>query len=313
MPEGLDVLDQAGAPAGKDACVGPVQVGPASGAVDPAVLAIPVAAQAEVGALRFLGYGLEPAAALPGAFVEVRLFWQVRERPAPGLALWLAWVQGGEVLAQEARPLAGLGRDAADWPPGHAFRTRHLVRVPLHAREGEVLLQAEVGREGLETLGAPLDLGAVQVLPVQRTFALPAPRVPQRAQFGEGILLLGADLPRDPVRPGDSNPVTLYWQATAEMERSYTGFLHLLDAEGRVRAGVDRVPGEGARPTNTWLPPEVLAESFTLAAPEEPGTYWLEVGWYDAARPGMPRLPATDAKGNPLGDRLLLGPVEVAP
>lgn len=313
MPEGLDVLDAAGAPAGKEACVGPVEVGPGSGAVDPEALAIPVPAPVDVGALRFLGYGVGPAAAQPGAFVEVSLFWQVREAPGLGLLLRLAWEQRGDVLAREARPLAGVDRDTADWPPGRVFRTRHLVRVPLHAWEGEAHLRAWVEREGRPLSRAPLNLGAVRVLPVERAFALPTPRMPQRAQFGPGILLLGADLPRGPVRPGAPLSMTLYWQATAEMERSYTAFVHLLGSDGQVRAGVDRIPSDGARPTNTWLPPEVLTEVYTLQTPEEPGTYWVEVGWYDAGRPGMPRLQATDAEGNPLGDRVLLGPVEVAP
>lgn len=311
-PDGLDVLDAAGAPAGKEACVGPVEVGPGAGAVAPESLGIPTPAQAEVGGLRFLGYGLEPASQQAGAFVEVSLFWQVRARPEPSLALRFAWEQGGEVLAEEARPLAGTGRDAADWPPGHAFRTRHWVRLPLRAREGEVRLRAQVEREGRPLTPSPLDLGPVQVLPTARVFSPPSPQVPLRVRFGAGILLLGADLSPGPVQPGGPLQVTLYWQAAEEMDRSYTAFVHLLGPDGRVWAGVDRVPGGGTRPTNTWLPPEVVVEGYTLQAPEQGGTYWLEVGWYEAGRPGMPRLSAVDAAGAPLGDRALLGPVEVA-
>lgn len=311
VPDGLDVLDAAGAPTGKEACVGLVEVGPTAGATAPEALSIPVPVRVDVGPLRLLGHGLEPGAALAGASVEATLFWEAREEPPPGLLLRLAWEQGGEVLAEETRPLAGAGRDAADWPQGRFFRTRHPLRVPLRAQEGEARLWAQV-EQGGQPLGAPrLDLGPVQVLPVARTFALPTPQVPLRVQFGAGILLLGADLPQGPLRPGAPLTVTLYWQATAEMERSYTAFVHLLDAEGRVRAGVDRVPGGGARPTHTWLPPEVVQEECTLQAPAEPGPYSLEVGWYDAERPGMPRLPAAGVDGAPLGDRALLGWVEV--
>lgn len=194
---------------------------------------------------------------------------------------------------------------------GHAFRTRHRLRVPLRAEEGELRLRTSVERRGERLSVSSLDLGAVQVLPTARSFALPAPQVSLRVRFGEGILLLGADLPQGPVRPGEPLRLTLYWQAAGEMERSYTAFVHLLGSDGRVRAGADRIPGHGMRPTNTWLPPEVVQEEYALQAPEEAGTYSLEVGWYDAAHPGMPRLPAVDADGKPLGDRIILGPVEV--
>ncbi|MGC8836827.1 MAG: glycosyltransferase family 39 protein [Anaerolineae bacterium] len=310
-PDGLDVLDAAGAPAGKEACVGPMEVGPEAGALAPERLPIPTPARADVGGLRFLGAGLEPASAQGGAFVEASLFWQVQGRPEPGLALRLAWEQGGRVLAEETRPLAGPGREVGDWPPGHAFRTRHRVRVPLQAQEGEVRLQAWVEQGGQPLTPAPLDLGAVRVLPTARVFAPPSPQVPLRVRFGEGILLLGADLHQGPARPGGVLTVTLYWQAVGEMDRSYTAFVHLLGPDGRVRAGVDRVPGGGARPTNTWFPPEVVAEEYALQIPDEAGVYSLEMGWYDAERPGMPRLPAVDEDGQTLGDRALLGPVEV--
>lgn len=310
-PDGLDVLDAAGAPAGKETCIGPVEVGPEAGAIAPESLSIPAPARADVGGLRFLGSGLEPMAAQAGAFVVASLFWQAQERPEPGLALHLTWEQGGDVLAEETRPLAGPGREAGEWPAGYAFHTRHRLRVPLRAEEGEVRLRAWVERGGQRLTLALLDLGAVQVLSTARSFALPAPQTPLRVRFGEQILLLGADLPQGPARPGEPLRVTLYWQAVGEMDCSYTAFVHLLDAAGRVRAGVDRIPGGGARPTNTWLPPEVVVEEYALQVPGEPGAYSLEVGWYDAERPGMPRLPAMDADGRSLGDRVLLGPLKV--
>ncbi|MCW5845558.1 MAG: hypothetical protein KIT77_30170, partial [Caldilinea sp.] len=47
----------------------------------------------------------------------------------------------------------------------------------------------------------------------------------------------------------------------------------------------DKAPLDGFYPTTGWTPETVLAESYMLHLPDTlaPGSYRLDVGWYDAA------------------------------
>ncbi len=80
------------------------------------------------------------------------------------------------------------------------------------------------------------------------------------------------------------------------METSYTGFVHLLDQDGRIVAQDDQVPQQGRRPTNTWLSGEVVEDNYELRLPADlaPGRYRLVVGLYDANTAGLPRLGAAE-------------------
>jgi hypothetical protein len=115
-------------------------------------------------------------------------------------------------------------------------------------------------------------------------------------------------------KPGERVEVTLYWQARLEMETSYKVFVHLYDAEGKILAQQDRVPGLGARPTTTWQPGEVLADRHSLPVSSDsvPGSYQLAVGLYDPQTGS--RLAAYGPDGQRLSeDRVLLREVQVRP
>jgi hypothetical protein len=80
--------------------------------------------------------------------------------------------------------------------------------------------------------------------------------------------------------------VTLVWQAgETTPTTSYTVFVQLLDATGRVIAQSDRVPAEGMRPTTGWRAGEYIVDRHTLMlnADAAPGVATLIAGLYDAA------------------------------
>jgi hypothetical protein len=85
--------------------------------------------------------------------------------------------------------------------------------------------------------------------------------------------------------------VALAWQSLGETDRSYTAFVHLLNDAGQVVAQDDHLPLQGRRPTNSWLPGEIIVDQHTLPLPTDlpPGRYRLEFGLYDANTPGLPR------------------------
>ena len=99
--------------------------------------------------------------------------------------------------------------------------------------------------------------------------------------------------------------MNLVWQAAARSPASYSVFVHLIDDTGRIAGQSDALPA-GDRPTNQWLPGEVIVDAHNLTAPS--GTYRLFAGMYDPVT-GL-RLPARDAQGLPLpGDEVPLGEV----
>ncbi len=134
---------------------------------------------------------------------------------------------------------------------------------------------------------------------------------PLAVNLGNQVMLSGYSLSSTAVHPGDSLLLTLYWQATRPITRSYTVFTHLLDAQSHVLAQVDGLPVGGTRPTNTWQVGKVIRDNYAILVPAStpPGNYELEVGMY--LWPAMTRLPVVGADGQPEGDRVLLGAITV--
>ncbi|MCB0177814.1 MAG: hypothetical protein KDI62_06275, partial [Anaerolineae bacterium] len=71
----------------------------------------------------------------------------------------------------------------------------------------------------------------------------------------------------------------------SEIETNYTVFVQLLNDAGQVVAQVDQQPLAGAAPTTTWLPGEVLTDTYTLPLSSDlpAGSYRLIAGFYNAA------------------------------
>jgi 4-amino-4-deoxy-L-arabinose transferase-like glycosyltransferase len=128
------------------------------------------------------------------------------------------------------------------------------------------------------------------------------------------IKLLGYEVDREVVRPGESFDVTLYWQALAPMERNYSVFVHLLDENDLVLASQDTFPGQGTYPTRLWRTGETIADRYTIAVPPTaftPSLTQLEVGLYefDSGK----RLAVYGPLGEPLGDNVRFHRIEVLP
>jgi hypothetical protein len=128
--------------------------------------------------------------------------------------------------------------------------------------------------------------------------------------LGDRVELLGYDLDREEVRPGESIHLTLIWRSLREMDTSYTVFTHVLDQAEQIRGQQDNPPVAGTYPTTLWVPGEVVVDRYDIAirADTPPGMHVIEVGLYDPAT--LQRLPVLDPSGA-LGDRILLGQIEI--
>jgi 4-amino-4-deoxy-L-arabinose transferase-like glycosyltransferase len=135
---------------------------------------------------------------------------------------------------------------------------------------------------------------------------------PLRADLGDQIRLLGYALSSERVAAGDSLLLTLYWQALTPVAERYTVFTHLLDGSEQIRAQMDGEPQGGGLSTDRWTVGQVVQDNYalTVAADTAPGLHILEVGMYLLET--LERLPVHDTdSGAPLGDRVILGSVEV--
>ena len=140
--------------------------------------------------------------------------------------------------------------------------------------------------------------------------------IPHRLEvtFGGQLRLLGYDVPQDTVRPGETLPVTLYWQAIAPMDKDYTIFVHVLDEVETVVAQRDTYPGLGRQPTSEWPVGKAIADTYVIPVPlttYTPAEAVLEVGVYRHTT--GERLPAVAADGQPLGDNVRFHPLRLLP
>ncbi len=137
---------------------------------------------------------------------------------------------------------------------------------------------------------------------------------PINVTFDGQIELLGAEIDRSSVQPGDPIRVTLYWRALQSIDQSYVEFVHLIDRDGIIVAQRDTWPGRGMFPTVLWQAGDTFADSLTLDVPDAAfasNDAKIQVGLF--ADDGT-RLHALDASGRELDqDAVPLNQVSILP
>jgi len=101
------------------------------------------------------------------------------------------------------------------------------------------------------------------------------------ANLGGKVQLLGYNI-ESGFRPGDGIHLTLFWQASQEMEKDYTVFTHLIDSGGKIWGQKDNPPVDGFYPTSQWEEGDIVRDQYNLVISPDapPGEYWIEVGVY---------------------------------
>lgn len=120
-------------------------------------------------------------------------------------------------------------------------------------------------------------------------------------QVGEVATLIGYQAD-DQVEPSATAEVTLYWQATRDLETNYVLFAHLYDMQGQQVGKRDTYPDSGKYPTIYWRTNDIIQDRIRIpVSPSDDGPYLmpLEVGLYNLET--GERLPITDPAGNEIG------------
>ncbi len=144
-----------------------------------------------------------------------------------------------------------------------------------------------------------------------RQFEAPPVQYRLDANFADAITILGYDLPRRRVEPGQSFPLTLHLQARRTLGKNLAIFNHLLDRDAAQRGGVDRIP-QNYYTTLLWVPGEIVSDEYVVPVDSNapPGIYRLDAGFYPTDAPAF-SLPLF-VNGQPIDkNSVAIGPIKV--
>eukprot|EP01022_Parablepharisma_sp_SALTPOND_P009696 TRINITY_DN14005_c0_g3_i1.p1 TRINITY_DN14005_c0_g3~~TRINITY_DN14005_c0_g3_i1.p1 ORF type:complete len:1132 (+),score=465.99 TRINITY_DN14005_c0_g3_i1:3145-6540(+) len=107
------------------------------------------------------------------------------------------------------------------------------------------------------------------------------PSVQRVSRFGDGLTLLGYDLPQAKVEPGGKLEINFYWQAWQKVPLDYSVYLHLR-GPGRT-LNYDHHLDHGRMIMPALTPGQVVREDFTLRIPADAplGKYQVVLGLWD--------------------------------
>jgi len=140
------------------------------------------------------------------------------------------------------------------------------------------------------------------------------PRLMLDVNLDNRVLLIACDLEDDSLKPGETLRLVLYWRALQQMPENYSVFVHVARADGTILVQRDVQPRDGTHPTSSWVPDEVVTDSYELSIPSNarPDIYWLKAGMYSPAT--MQRLPVVDpGRATVLQDGVLVKELRVVP
>ncbi len=284
----LNVLDAAGQVAGPNLTIGRITLTRPSHTPDPADIEMQTRLDADLGPVNLLGANLDRTEAAPGDPMLITVFWQAASRQpsaAGGLAVHLALVDEtrSEAAAWDLPPVRE-DWPTTEWQAGDLWRGQHLLRLPGALESGDYTWKLQIVESGNQRIGEAVALGKLRVNAPERTWEAPPLQIITAAELGDRADLLGANVtPSTSLHAPATLTVTLAWQARAEMETSYSVFLHLLRPDGSLLTQSDGEPVSWTRPTTGWAPGEILLDVRTLDLPADapPGDYTLVAGLYD--------------------------------
>jgi hypothetical protein len=284
-------VDAAGRPLGVRFRLGSVMLArPTSAPPFASLTSSAVSTYASGGGLVVHRSGDLPAAVETGQSFPLLLFWQAERRPdAVVTARYRLEARRGAATATAVRPVVDPAFPPLAWQAGDIWRDELLLPVSPVDEAGAALpsgryaLTLALLNDSAEPVGAPVVLGDIDITTPNREMTRPEMEEQLGLALGGVAWLDGYRLDRRALMPGETLTLTLVWKSLAVTQRSFTLFAQLL-RDGRVLAQVDRLPGDGARPTTGWLPGEYVLDEVQLTVPPEAaaGPVDLIVGLYDA-------------------------------
>ncbi|MCC6190502.1 MAG: glycosyltransferase family 39 protein [Anaerolineales bacterium] len=246
------------------------------------------------GELRLLGYALETGAARPNEALRLTLYWQSEIALDRNWSIFVHVVDVAGVIVAQRDRYPGQGSLATTLlTPGQTWADAYVIPIP-DAAFAPAAAHIEVGLFDLvDGVRLPLADGtdALVLTPVT-ILARPAVALPGLGEipnpfgqnFANQIELLGYDMDRRALRPGETLRLALDWRALGPIPANYSVFAHVRGEGESLWAGQDSWPLRGSAPTSTWRLGDVYRDPYelTLQSNTPPGLYDVEVGLYDA-------------------------------
>ncbi|MGD9101750.1 MAG: glycosyltransferase family 39 protein, partial [Anaerolineae bacterium] len=282
------------------------------------------------GQLKFLGHSDPVETVYPGQTVPVTLYWEAVEPFQRDYSISLQLVDEYNLVVAQRDAFPGMGTLlTSQLTPGQPFgelRTlrwaeRRVLTLPETAfspnQAGfELGLYDYITKERLafadaggQVAGDRVRFGRVEVL--ARAGDTPNPI---SVDFGGEIELVGYDLDRRALKPGETTTLTLYWRGQRAMTVDYSISTQLVDEYQVKAAQKDAWPFDGALPTSIWEPGDLIAEAreLTVFDGASPGVYDVYVAVYPSGNPDA-LLVVTPPGGLLQTDHVVLTTISVLP
>jgi hypothetical protein len=268
--------------------------------------------------MRLLGDDLGITSVEPGGQVTVTLYWEALAPTERPYSVFVHLLGEGDILIAQRDTYPGMGLlSTTRLEPGNTWADRYVIRVPETTYAPDVA-QVAVGLYNYtDWTRLPADNGSDHVrfgrIEIQ---ALPG-EVPNpiSVNFDDKMALVGYDLNRRVVSPGEKVTMTLYWRGLQKMERNYTISAQLVNDE-QVKAAEDsNWPLKGDAPTMLWQPGNLLEDpkTLTVRADAPPGVYDVQITVFKKQDEEFIHLPVISDRGEMLSNRVLLTQVRVEP
>ena len=238
------------------------------------------------GVARLVGYDIAEDEVFPGETLSLDLFWRALAPIPNDYSVFVHLTdQNGILQAQRDSYPGGGSLATSEWPLDIILSDHHTVLIPDTA-PAPARLRVGVGlydyTTGVRVPAGDADhwrLGYVTLLP-RGDSDLPNPVF---INFDDQIALMGFELGRRTMWPGDTLDLTLWWEALSVPRRDYVVFTHLVLSPDAVWAQVDNMPVNDTFHTSSWQVGERLEDHYSLTLPDNApaGVYFLEIGLYD--------------------------------
>lgn len=249
-------------------------------------------------------------------------YWYVSELPSANLrARWELQDATGKVQAEViAKPYFN-AVPASNWPPGTLVDDVYQLPLPPGLAAGVYQLAIRLGENATILAKPAIPIGSITVAEPAPSQRLPA--YPLDIHFGEAIRLNGYQATRQgqPLTFPEQKPAladnadyleyTLFWRATAPIDKNYHGSINLTDMAGHVIAQEDHTPGPMFHPPTLWDAYYLQPDTYLLRVPKTvpSGLYWPSVRMYDDENQAL--LPVSDNAAQALGDNFQLPPLKI--
>jgi uncharacterized membrane protein len=291
------------------------------------------------GGLHFLGYDVVDDPKWRQTYL--RLYWQALAPLPDDLRLWpFFFSQDGTLIEDTSqRPMvAPLWYPPSQWRPGEIIVTETLtwdlgpcfnVGLAILSPKADPVTAFADPSQRLSIITAGPDAtpfhgrtwAQVGAFARDGRYLVPVPIHPDLSPldvtFAEGIRLTKYQISNTQypiLNTQYPTSVVLQWQATAPISRDYTVFVHLVAPDGTLVAQSDTRPTWVVHwPTDRWSPDQPVLDGhrISLSSDLPTGRYEVRVGLYYWET--LERLPVLNETGQPLGDYVVLGEIQIGP